>query len=64
MAVLSREPAAAQLEQLAPLVAVAESFEEQAALALRADSAGLSWLGVASGPARGASQAASLTCAK
>ena len=64
MAALSREPVAAPLEQLAPLVSVAESLEEQAALALRADSAGLPWLGMASPAARAASQAAPLACAK
>jgi hypothetical protein len=64
MAALSREPAAAQLEQVAPLVDAAESLEEQAALALRVDSTGLPWLGVASAGARGASLEAPLACAK
>jgi hypothetical protein len=64
MAALSRELAAPLEQQAAPLVDVAESLEEQAALALRADSAGLPWLGVASGAARGASLAAPLACAK
>jgi hypothetical protein len=64
MAALSRELAAPSEQLAAPLVEVAESLEEQAALALRADSAGLRWLGVASGAARGASLEVPLACAK
>ena len=59
-----REMAALLRELAALLVEVAESLEEQAALALRADSAGLVWLGVASGAVRGASLEVPLACAK
>jgi hypothetical protein len=62
MAALAKD-LAAPLEQLAPLVEVAESLEEQALLALQADSAGLPWLGVVLAAARGASLGAALACA-
>jgi hypothetical protein len=64
MAALLRELAAPSEQLAAPLVEVAESLEEQAALALRADCAGLPWLGLASGAARGALLEAPLACAK
>jgi hypothetical protein len=64
MAALSRELAAPSEQLAVPLLEVAESLEEQAALVLRADSAGLPWLGLASGAAHGASLEAPLACAK
>jgi hypothetical protein len=64
MAALLRELAVLSEQLAAPLVEVAESLEEQGAPALRADSAGLPWLRLASGADRGASLEAPLACAK